>query len=59
MNRKKIFDNNINIVCISEWLKKEALKANCFTIKIECIPCTIDTKKWRHVEKNICRELLD
>ena len=60
MNRKKkIFDNNINIVCISEWLKKEALKSKLlYDKKIECIPCTINTKKWNHVEKNICRELL-
>ncbi len=60
MKRKnKIFDNNINIVCISEWLKKEALKSKLlYDKKIECIPCTIDTNKWDHVEKKICRELL-
>ena len=60
LNRKiKSFNENMHVVCISNWLKKKALNSLVFEKNpINYIPCTIDTQKWKKVDKEICREIL-
>ena len=57
--KMKNFSKEINIVCISNWLKKKASRSFIFQNNpISYIPCTIDVNKWNKVDQQTSREIL-
>jgi len=50
----------INVVCISDWLKKKAQESQLFkNSKIYKINCDIDPNVWKPVDKNTARQILN
>lgn len=59
--KKKNWKSKIKkIVCISEWLKNKASESELFkNVNISKINCNLDLSKWKPVEKNVARKILD
>lgn len=56
----KNFPKDIRLVCISNWLKKKAQESSVFKdYEIDYIPCTLDFEKWKILDKNLSRKILD
>jgi glycosyltransferase involved in cell wall biosynthesis len=56
----KNFPKDIRLVCISNWLKKKAQESSVFKDhEIDYIPCTLDFEKWKILDKNLSRKILD
>lgn len=57
--KKKYINKNIKIICISEWLAKEAKKSKLLkNFDIEVINCTIDTNLWKPINKIEAKKIL-
>ena len=53
-------NKSINVVCISEWLKKKAQESQLFkNSKIYKINCDIDPDIWKPVDKKTARQILN
>ena len=56
----KNFPKDIRLVCISNWLKKKAQESSVFKDhEIDYIPCTLDFEKWKILDKNLSKKILD
>lgn len=57
--KKKYLNNKIKIICISNWLAKEAKKSKLLkNFDIRVIGCALDTNIWKPIKKSYAKKIL-
>ena len=58
--KKKYLNNKIKIICISNWLAKEAKKSKLLkNFDIRVIGCALDTNIWKPIKKVTLKKYLE
>ncbi len=58
-NKKKFINKKIKIICISNWLAREARKSKLLKdFDIRVINCTLDTELWKPINKKEAKKIL-